>query len=222
MSTPPNSQNHDHSYVYQELTKNDNGTYNLVNSIAYILYKKKKIDWYAQKNGSPTAEEKRQFHEIHMMPSTLESLRAQAAAIVQDVLNQTFDRKVEEIEQEFTLTNEAKLATELATLNQKIDTNHTLTTTSFGVADQLAKANHTTVTAKLNSMTEQGGKWWAVEIGKGTLITLASTLLLWLILVGIYQGKVLYDKADSSMNENAKGHTKTQPASEPKATQEVE
>lgn len=219
MSSNPNPQNHDHSYVYQELTKNDNGTYNLVNSIAYILYKKKKIEWYAQKNGSPTPEEKRQFHEIHMMPSTLESLRAQATAIVQDVLNETFDRKVLEIEQEFTLTNEAKLAAELATLNQKIDSNHTLTTTKLDGADQLAARNHTIVTDKLKSMTEQGGKWWAVEVGKGTLITLASTLLLWLILVGVYQGKVLYDKADGSMNQSAKGQTNTQPASEPKATQ---
>ena len=39
-----NNRNPKYSYVFQELTKDDNDEHNLVSYIAYILYKERKID----------------------------------------------------------------------------------------------------------------------------------------------------------------------------------
>lgn len=208
------------SYVYQELTKNDNGDYNLVNMVAYILYKERKIEYFTTKGGNPTEDEIQQFHEIYILPGALENLRAQAEVIVADLLKISLTNKVNEVSARFASSTEAQMANALATLSQKIDTNQTTTNTTLATAHQLATTNQDAITTKLNSMTEQGAKWWAVEIGKGALVTLASTVLLWLLFVAIYQGKNAYDEnVDGRVDKVTKNGAPTQPASEPAVTE---
>lgn len=207
------------SYVYQELTKNDNGDYNLVNMVAYILYKERKIEYFTNKGGNPTEEEIQQFHAIYILPGALDSFRAQAEIIVSDLLNTSLTSKINEVSARFAVSTEARMASSLDALSLKIDTNQSTTNTAFSTATQLATTNSATINTKLNSMTEQGGKWWLFEIGKSALVTVASTFLLWLIFVAIYQGKVMYDKnVDGRVDDIAKNGAVTQPASEPTAS----
>lgn len=216
MSNPPNPQNHDQSYVYQELTKNDNGAYNLVNSIAYILYKKKKIEWYAEKNGTPTPEEKRNFHQIHMMPSTLDQLRAQATKIVTDVLGETFNNKVEEVERDFKTTNESKMQSDIALIKQSLAANHVIVTRDIAANKTQLTTNQSALLGKLDSGKGVTGFLW--EIGKSTIVTVATTLVIWFLLSAL-NGRAEQGKLEDKLFNQAKGSAQTKPTSEPNATQ---
>lgn len=216
MSSNTSPQNHDHSYVYQELTKNDNGTYNLVNSIAYILYKKKKIEWYAQKNGSPTPEEIRNFHQIHMMPSTLDQLRAQATEIVTDVLGETFNKKVEEVELEFKSSNESLMQSDIALIKQSLAANHVIVTRDIAANKTQLTTNQSELLGKLESGKGITGFLW--EMGKSTIVTVLTTLVIWFLLSAL-NGRGEQGKLEDKIYNQAKGSTQTQPTSEPNATQ---
>ena len=67
-----NNRNPKYSYVFQELTKDDNDEHNLVSYIAYILYKERKIEFISSKNGNPSPEEIKTFNDIYLIPSKLD------------------------------------------------------------------------------------------------------------------------------------------------------
>ncbi|RKG43832.1 MULTISPECIES: hypothetical protein [Acinetobacter] len=177
------------SWVYQELTKDDNGNFNLVNNIAYILYKQRKIEFYQSHNGHPTIEQLRTFQESYMLAGVIKGLRDESASIVQDILKASLANKVREVEIRLTTTLEAEMKTELATLKTELSGNHTQLKTLLETATQIRGSNHSSLIGKLDGLSSRGWKWWCAEIGKGALITIASTILLWLIFVAVTSGK---------------------------------
>ena len=150
-----------YSWIYQELTKDDGDDFVLVNSIAYIIYKRKKIEFYELNNGSPSQEQKTAFHQIYSMPLGLDGLRAEARIIVSELLNASLQEQIEEVETRLEATLTAEMKGTITTLNSTITSNHTVTD------------------SKLTSLTVKDGKWWASQIATGTLVTFISTLLFW-------------------------------------------
>lgn len=150
-----------YSWIYQELTKDDGDDFVLVNSIAYIIYKRKKIEFYELNNGTPSPEQKTAFHQVYSMPLGLDGLRAEARIIVSELLNASLQEQIEKVETRLEATLTAEMKSTLTTLNSTITTNHAVTDT------------------KLTSLTVKDGKWWASQIVTGTLVTFVSTLLFW-------------------------------------------
>ncbi|QZM13687.1 hypothetical protein ABVS_3061 [Acinetobacter lwoffii] len=186
------------SWVYQELTKDDDGNFNLVNNIAYILYKQRKIEFYQAHSGNPTIEQLRTFQESFMLPGMIKGLREEAESIVKDILNASLTNKVREVEIRLSTTLEAEMKTELVKLQTQLTSSHTQLETLLTSADQIRVTNQSTLTDKLDTLSNRDLKWWVVEIGKGALITIASTILLWLVFVAVTSGK---EKQDNIQND---------------------
>lgn len=186
------------SWVYQELTKDDNGNFNLVNNIAYILYKQRKIEFYQSHNGQPTTEQLRTFQESHMLSAVIKGLKDESESIVKDILNASLASKVREVEIRLSTTLEAEMKTELSTLKTQLNGHHTQLKTLLDTANQIRGTNHTSLIGKLDGLSSRGWKWWFAEIGKGALITIASTILLWLIFLAVTSGK---EKQDNFQND---------------------
>lgn len=198
------------SWVYQELTKDDNGNFNLVNNIAYILYKQRKIEFYQSYNGNPTTEQLRTFQESFMLPGIIKGLKDESESIVKDILNASLANKVREVEVRLSTTLEAEMKAELTTLKTQLTSSHTQLETLLNAADQIRDSNQSNLSIKLDNLSSRGWKWWLAEIGKGSLITIASTILLWLIFIAMTSGKDKQDEIqDKYLPENQA--TKTKP-----------
>lgn len=186
------------SWVYQELTKDDDGNFNLVNNIAYILYKQRKIEFYQSHSGNPTIEQLRTFQESFMLPGIIKGLRDESESIVKDILNASLANKVREVEIRLSTTLEADMKAQLITVKTQLSSSHTQLETLLKTADQIRGTNHSTLNGKLDNLSNHDWKWWVAEIGKGVLITIASTILLWLIFVAVTSGK---EKQDNIQND---------------------
>ncbi len=152
-----------YSWVYQELTKDDGDNFALINNIAYIVYKKRKIEFFETYGGNPTEEEKQIFYKMYATPSALQGFREQAQIIATDVLNSSLKRKIEEAETRLEATLAAEMKITLSNLNQTLATNHTITD------------------AKLNSLTTKDWKWWGAQLFTGTVVTFLATVAFWVI-----------------------------------------
>ncbi|WP_454667834.1 hypothetical protein [Acinetobacter calcoaceticus] len=184
VNTPNNPK---YSWVYQELTKNDNDEYNLVNSIAYIIYKQRKIEFYALHNGNPTEEQVRIFHDIYMMPGQLEALREQAGLIVTDILNTAFAKKITDLEAKLDQEIVAEMKRELVALKTAINLSQTKLDTNLDI-------NQTAVMTELGEINEKGVTAWFKEIGKAVVITIVSTVVLWLLFLAFVKGQETQDR----------------------------
>lgn len=152
-----------YSWVYQELTKDDGDDFALVNNIAYIVYKKRKIDFFEACSGNPTEEEKQAFYKMNTMPSALQGFREQAQIIVTEVLNSSLQSQINEAEIRLEAKLTAEMKSTLTTLNQTLVTNHIVTDT------------------KLNSLTTKDWKWWGAQLFTGTVVTFLATVAFWVI-----------------------------------------
>ncbi|MGQ1209628.1 hypothetical protein ACT4YP_20555 (plasmid) [Acinetobacter baumannii] len=175
-----------YSWVYQELTKNDNGGYNLVNSVAYIIYKQRKIDFYKSHDGNPTEEQVKNFHEIFLMEASIEGLRTEASIIVTQILQNTLANKVIEIETRLEQEDSAAMKRELEALKNVISQ-------SQNTLNGDLNTKHTAVMSELGKINEKGLGAWLKEIGKAVLITVASTIVLWLLFIAFVKGQASQD-----------------------------
>nr|WP_312323950.1 hypothetical protein [Acinetobacter oleivorans] len=176
-----------YSWVYQELTKHDGDDFTLVNNVAYIIYKQRKIEFYESHNGNPTEEQLSSFHKIFMMPGQLQALRDQAGIIVTDIFNETLGKKVKEIEERFELSSSAEMKKELEALKTAVNQNQTK-------LDGDLDRKHTSVMNQLGKINEEGWAAWSKEIGKGVVITVLSTIVLWLLFLAFVKGQETQDK----------------------------
>lgn len=182
-NTPNNPQ---YSWVYQELTKNDGDDFNLVNNVAYIIYKQRKIEFYEKHQGNPTEEQVKSFHDIFMMPGQLQALRDQAGIIVTDILKVTLAKKITDLEARLEQEINAEMKRELEALKTAVNLNQTRLDTELD-------KNHVNVMNELGKINETGLGAWSKEIGKAVVITLASTFLLWGIFILINKGQSAQD-----------------------------
>jgi hypothetical protein len=183
VNTPNNPQ---YSWVYQELTKFDGDDFNLVNNVAYIIYKQRKIEFYEKHQGNPTEEQINSFHDIFMMPGQLQALRDQAGIIVTDILNITLAKKITDLEARLDQEANAEMKRELDALKTAVNQNQTR-------LDSDLDKKHTSVMTKLGKINEEGWGAWLKEIGKAAVITVASTFLLWGIFILINKGQSAQD-----------------------------
>lgn len=170
--------NNEFGWVYQELTKDDGDNYNLVNCLAYILYKERKIAFITSKNGNPTEDEVKTFNGIYALPSQLDGLRSEAEAILAEVLNLSLGAKIKEVE--------VRLDTSLpAEMKRKFDT---LQTT--------INSQQLEITKELSNINDRGAKYWLGEVCKGVLITTISAIIVWLLAFA-FIGKTLLGEFES-------------------------
>lgn len=198
------TQDPNYSWVYQELTKNDNGDFNLVNNVAYIIYKRRKIDFYKNFNGKPTPEQVFSFHELFMMESSLEGLRTEATVIVTQILQNSLANKIVEIEKDFDQSTTSEMKRELEALKNAVNLHQTKLDTDID-------KNQTAVMSELGKINEKGLGAWSKEIGKAVVITILSTLALWLLFIIFLKGQASQDTVTKKYLP-----TDTAPASSPK------
>lgn len=182
-NTPNNPQ---YSWVYQELTKNDGDDFNLVNNVAYIIYKQRKIEFYEKHQGNPTEEQVKSFHEIFMMPGQLQALRDQAGNIVTDILKVTLAKKITDLEARLDQETNAEMKREFEALKNAVNQNQTKLDTELD-------KNHVNVMNELGKINEEGWGAWLKETGKAVIITVLSTIALWLLLIALNKGQSAQD-----------------------------
>ncbi len=141
-----------YSWVFQKLTENDQGQFNLESIVAYTLYKKQKIafidDIKSQKNREPLDAEWATFHTLCESESSLTTYRNHASSIVAQLLNVAFASEIAALESQELL--ESKVNAEL---------------------DKL-KIQLTTIDGYINE--KQGVSWWFSEVGKNFLVNILT------------------------------------------------
>ncbi len=145
-----------YSWVFQELTKNDNGQFNLQSIVAYTIYKKHKIDFIddikTKKGREPSKVEWETFHTTCESEASLAMYRSNADTIVLQLL-------------ELALTEEISNLEDLALLDSK-------------VKSELAVVN-TRLNALDNYIAEKkGASWWFSEVGKNFLVNVLTVFLI--------------------------------------------
>ncbi|WP_019518753.1 hypothetical protein [Faucicola boevrei] len=85
--------------IYQILVTDEN---DLAGAIAYSLYKQHKVEWLEkirqQNNGNePTPEQLAQFHQLSLLPSSIEHYQLKANKIVGDFLSFSLENAIEQL-----------------------------------------------------------------------------------------------------------------------------
>ena len=125
------------------------------------LYKERKIEFISSKNGNPSPEEIKTFNDIYLMPAQLDGLRNEAESILTDILNVTYGEKLKEVE----IRLEASLPSEMKKEYLQLQTQ--------------IRTNQGQLQTELSTLNKRGWGYWLTEVGKGTLITIVSTLIIW-------------------------------------------
>lgn len=149
------TRNPKYSWVFQELTKNDQGQFNLESIVAYTLYKKHKIDFINQIKSrhqrDPYNAEWETFHTQCELESSLQGYRNQATIVVSDLLNVALGAEISSLEDQALL--DSKVKAELAVVNTKL----------------------TTIDSYINR--KQGLSWWFSEVSKNFTVNVLTVLL---------------------------------------------
>lgn len=181
------TQDPNYSWVYQELTKDDNDDFNLVNNVAYIIYKQRKIDFYKKFNGKPTTEQIYGFHELFMMESSLEGLRKEARIIVTEILQNSLASKIVELEERFEQNTTSEMKRELEALKNTVSQ-------SQSALEGDLNSKHGAVMRQLGKINEEGWGAWLKETGKGVITTVLATIALWILLIALNKGQSTQDE----------------------------
>lgn len=84
--------------IYEKLTADPN---DMVGALAYIIYKKQKVEFYkGHAGGVPNQSELDAFHAIALLPTSIDSYRSQAEALTQAFLAVALDDLVDRTENE--------------------------------------------------------------------------------------------------------------------------
>lgn len=118
--------------IYERLTADPN---DLQGALAYIIYKKHKVDFYkSHTGGGPSQEEIESFHAIASLQTSLDLYRSQAEALVANFLNLALDeiseRTANETRQDILYKHigdvSVGLQTQLTTINDSLGAKRTL------------------------------------------------------------------------------------------------
>lgn len=134
-----------YSWVFQKLTENDQGQFNLESIVAYTIYKKHKIDFInqikTQHNRDPEDREWQIFHTQCELPSSLQGYRNQATVIVSELLNVALGTEIEALEEQALL-------------------------------ESIVNTKLTMIESHINE--KQGVSWWVSEVGKNFLVNILT------------------------------------------------
>lgn len=139
------TRNPKYSWVFQELTKNDQGQFNLESIVAYTIYKKHKIDFInqikTQYQRDPEDQEWQIFHTQCELPSSLQGYRNQATIVVSQLLNVALGTEIEALEEQALL-------------------------------ESIVNTKLTIIEGHINE--KQGVSWWFSEVGKNFLVNILT------------------------------------------------
>lgn len=156
--------------IYEKLTADPN---DLVGALAYIIYKKQKVEFCKNHpGGAPGRAELDNFHNIASLQTSIDSYRAQAEALAQAFLTVALDDLADRTEHE---TRQDVLAKQITTVNTGLQTQ--LTTVNTGLQTQLNAIN-TNLEAK---RTWQG---WARDVGGNLVVNLLTIVIIGAIVIG--------------------------------------
>ncbi|ENV09310.1 hypothetical protein F966_01966 [Acinetobacter higginsii] len=145
-----------YSWVFQELTKNDQGQFNLESIVAYTIYKKHKIDFINQiknrHNRDPEDQEWLIFHTQCELESSLKGFRDQATLVVSNLLDVALTAEISALEDQALL--ESKVNSELAVVNTKL----------------------TTIDGYINE--KKGAGWWFSQVGQNFLVNILTIFII--------------------------------------------
>jgi len=144
-----------YSWVFQKLTENDNGQFNLESMVAYTIYKKHKIDFINQikarhNNRDPNDQEWQTFHIQCELESSLRGYRNQATIVVSNLLNVALGSEIAALEEQALL--ESSVNSKLTVVETKINS----------INDHLNK--------------QQGIKWWFSEVSNNFMVNIATII----------------------------------------------
>ena len=141
-----------YSWVFQKLTENDQGQFNLESIVAYTIYKKHKIDFIddikIKKSREPNKVEWETFHTTCESDASLATFRSHASTIVAQLLDLALSEEISNLEDLALL--DSKVKAELAVVNTKL----------------------TTIDSYINE--KQGVSWWFSEVGKNFFVNILT------------------------------------------------
>ncbi|PJI33020.1 hypothetical protein [Acinetobacter pseudolwoffii] len=144
-----------YSWVFQKLTENDQGQFNLESIVAYTIYKKHKIDFIdeikTKKGREPNKVEWETFHTTCESDASLATFRSHASTIVIQLLDIALSDEISSLEDLALL--DSKVKAELAVVNTKL----------------------TTIDGYINE--KQGLSWWLSEVGKNFVVNVLTIIL---------------------------------------------
>ncbi len=144
-----------YSWVFQKLTANDNGQFNLESIVAYTIYKKHKIDFIdeikTKKGREPSKVEWETFHTTCESDASLATFRSHASTTVAQLLELALSEEISSLEDQALL--DSKVKAELAVVNAKL------------------------VTIDGYIKERKGTGWWINEVSKNFAVNVLTIIL---------------------------------------------
>lgn len=158
------------STIYEKLTADPN---DLVGALAYIIYKKHKVEFYkSHANAGPTQAEIDSFHAIALLQTSIDLYRSQAEALASNFLTVALDEIVERTESE---TRQDILYSHIGTLNTGLQTQLTSATTAL-------QAQLNTVNAALGAKRTVLG--WLRDVGGNLVVNIVTIFVIGAVVIG--------------------------------------
>lgn len=156
--------------IYEKLTADPN---DLVGALAYILYKKHKVEFYkSHTGGGPTQAEIDSFHTIALLQTSIDLYRSQAEALAANFLTVALDEISERTENE---TRQDILYTHIGAVNSGLQAQ--LTSATTGLQTQLTTIN--------DSLSAKRTAWgWLRDVGGNLVVNVVTILVIGAIVLG--------------------------------------
>lgn len=158
-----------YSTIYETLTADPN---DLVGALAYIIYKKHKVEFCKSKPGGPSDADLDSFHAVASLQTSIDSYRSQAEALASNFLTVALDEIAERTENE---TRQDILYKHVETAHSGLQTQ--LTTVTTGLQRQLTSINDT-LGAKRTAMG------WVRDVGGNLAVNLVTILAIGVVVLG--------------------------------------
>jgi hypothetical protein len=145
----------------------------LVGALAYIIYKKQKVEFCKNHpTGAPDRAELDNFHRIASLQTSVDSYRAQAEALAQAFLTVALDDLADRTETE---TRQDVLSKQLTTVTTGLQTQ--LNTVNTGLQTQLNT---------INSVLDAKRSWvgWGRDVGGNLVVNLLTIVIIGAIVIG--------------------------------------
>jgi len=158
-----------HNTIYEKLTADPN---DLVGALAYIIYKKHKVEFCKSKPGGPSEEDLDSFHAVASLQTSIDSYRSQAEALASNFLTVALDEIAERTETE---TRQDMLYKHVETVHSGLQAQ--LTTVTTGLQSQLTSINDT-LGAKRTPMG------WVRDVGGNLAVNMVTIFAIGSIVLG--------------------------------------
>lgn len=186
--------NTEYNWIYEQLVQGEN---DLVGAIAYILYKQHKIEFIheiKQATGSePSNEQWIEFHRTTCLNSSITNYQNRAETLVQQFLTNALTKHAEELDRNAEALMEGRIKNITQTLKDDVQAISTKVDTKFSE-----------LKTDINPLISGGVGRFLIELGKGTLITVLSAIVIWLLLTLVPLGKQYQSDIENAGQERVK------------------